>query len=264
MRHLFLVLISTIGIIACAQPRRPAIEPPAPIVSRHVFQLGLTWITVQESRYGTDSSMVLLNLHHNEQTAKEAAHLFAAQRGGRVISIENDSQRFIEFSQGGRKHMFDPNRMFSLNGISKSLKLFHSYTPQAAKTIEAFASFVLEKIPRQSFVVAVHNNRNGDYSVLDYLAGGELRKDAKATHVNPDMDSDNFIYTTDAALYRKLRQQNINVVLQKNDEVSDDGSLSVFFGKKGKRYANVEAEHQQLEAQLELLEALALAVKEAD
>jgi D-alanyl-D-alanine dipeptidase len=48
----------------------------------------------------------------------------------------------------------------------------------------------------------------------------------------------------------------MNVVLQDNRQVTDDGSLSVYCGKWGIPYVNVEAQHEHLEQQLQMLKVL--------
>jgi hypothetical protein len=60
------------------------------------------------------------------------------------------------------------------------------------------------------------------------------------------MDEDDFIYTTSVYFFRKLKDAGLNVVLQNNDSIGDDGSLSVLCGKTGRSYINIEAEHGHL------------------
>jgi hypothetical protein len=52
------------------------------------------------------------------------------------------------------------------------------------------------------------------------------------------------------------------VVLQHNTNAVDDGSLSIFYGRKNKSYVNVEAEHGHLEQQKKMLSVL-VQMKEA-
>ena len=69
-------------------------------------------------------------------------------------------------------------------------------------------------------------------------------------------DPDNFVFTTDPALFSFLLNKGMSAVLQYNEAASDDGSLSVLLGKKGRTYVNVEAQHDHLDEQLRLLQAV--------
>lgn len=48
----------------------------------------------------------------------------------------------------------------------------------------------------------------------------------------------------------------MNVVLQKNNVISDDGLLYVFYRKQNKVYINIAAEHEHEELQAKMIEAL--------
>jgi hypothetical protein len=50
-----------------------------------------------------------------------------------------------------------------------------------------------------------------------------------------------------------LTQRDFNVTLQDNANAPDDGSLSVYFSKKGIPYVNIEAEASHLNAQIEMV-----------
>ncbi|MBK8927556.1 MAG: hypothetical protein IPM74_17060 [Crocinitomicaceae bacterium] len=68
------------------------------------------------------------------------------------------------------------------------------------------------------------------------------------------MDPDDFIFTTDKNLYDHLSQLPVNIILQDNDNCKDDGSLSVYCGRKGIPYVNIEAEYGHLTEQVKLIE----------
>jgi len=52
-----------------------------------------------------------------------------------------------------------------------------------------------------------------------------------------------FFYVTERKHFDGLKAKGYNVVLQNNDAVTDDGSLSVYCGRQKITYINVEAEH---------------------
>ena len=124
---------------------------------------------------------------------------------------------------------------------------------RADSSLSGFARFFLDKIPESKTLVSVHNNTNGAYSLLSYAKGGSLQKDAEMLHQNKQQDADDFFITTDAAIFNYLKEANYNVVLQHNTHATDDGSLSIFYGRKNKSYVNVEAEHGHLAEQKKML-----------
>lgn len=114
----------------------------------------------------------------------------------------------------------------------------------------------LYRFDAQAAVVTLHNNTDGNYSVLSYLPGGAHAREAQEVHVVDGRDPDDFFFVTDRDLFERLAEKGFNVVLQHNDAATDDGSLSVYAGRRGKPYVNVEAEHGHLHEQVEMVRAL--------
>jgi hypothetical protein len=134
-------------------------------------------------------------------------------------------------------------------GIERSLIIFGHTSPQAISEIERFANRILQVIPpNPSWIIALHNNTNGKYSINSYLPGGEKEKDAKELNVNNDLDADDFFLTTDSVLFNRLANEKYNTILQDNVNARKDGSLSVYCGERNIHYVNCETEHgRQLE-----------------
>jgi len=61
--------------------------------------------------------------------------------------------------------------------------------------------------------------------------------------MNPAADPDDFNFVTDDRFFRAFKVQGFNDILQDNRIRRDDGSLSVFSGRKGIPYINVEAQN---------------------
>jgi hypothetical protein len=238
---------------SCAQEDANA-HPHVDTISH---RLGETEIFITMSNYGAEpKNLFLLQLHHNEETAGQAADRFLRENGGSFLSIHNRGNRLIEFTLEGKKFRFDPNRMFTPLGIRNSLEKLSGFSPEAAKEIERFADKLLSLLPDSALVIAVHNNTDEAYSVMDYGAGRALRKDAARVHFSRTMDPDDFVFTTDAGFFDRCVSEGISVVLQDNEAVTNDGSLSVLFGKKKRPYVNIEAQHGHLEEQLKMLKAI--------
>jgi hypothetical protein len=56
----------------------------------------------------------------------------------------------------------------------------------------------------------------------------------------------NLFLVTDPADYAELMHRNLNVVLESPELAANDGSLSVFCGREGIRYANIETRMGEL------------------
>lgn len=199
-----------------------------------------------------------LSLHENEQTAVLAAADLLQTLPGELIELRSRGRRVVSFRDGLRPLAFDPNRIFSDAGIEQTLQRHASCTGAARQALRALRDRVLALIegPPDQAVVALHNNRAGSYSILQYQPGGAHAQDARALSINPRLAPQDFYVVTRAGLFEPLRDQGFNVVLQA-DRPSDDGSLSVWFGQQRRAYVNVEAQHGHRAEQHRMLAAVA-------
>ena len=217
------------------------------------YQLGDITITLKCYEYGERNDILMINLHSDETTSVEAAKQILQETGGVLLKIENNNERIVSFKLNGRTFSFDPNRMFTKKGITSSLQKFHWYSSLAVKKIEGLAKFVLNKIHGEyKTLIALHNNDDGNYSIDSY-ANGDFSKDAAKVNVDASQDKDNFFFTTDPHLHKSFAESNFNSALQNNRYVTDDGSLSVYYGKKKRSYVNVEAESGKKEEQMKMI-----------
>lgn len=206
------------------------------------------------------SGQTYLVLHDDEDTAVEVARETLQERGGRLVEIRLSGERLVAFELDGTPWRFDPNRIFTPAGIEATLREHSgSASPAAVAEVERFANAVMEAygIGSSDLIVTLHNNTDGEYSAASYAPGGDLAADAAAVHLPDGADPDDFFFVTERGLYDALVQAGFPVVLQDNERVTDDGSLSVWAGRRGLPYVNVEAEHGHRERQTEMLEALA-------
>lgn len=225
------------------------------VTTQHVL-LGDANLVLQVYRYNDTLTPFFVHLHHNEQTADSVLHHYLQRNGGSALNLRNGLQRIISFSASGLRYHVDPNRMFTPKGREQSMKLLGPYRKEVADSIRRFAQSFLALLPDSIPLIAMHNNTDGAYSLLSYLPGGVFAEETKNSHHNPDMDPDDFVLTTDSLLFVALQAANINVVLQNNDQVADDGSLGYYFGKQGRTYVNIEAEHGYFDRQMNLLKAV--------
>ncbi len=170
------------------------------------------------------------------------------QMKGVALFIESDT-RNVPIAGG----QIDPNRMFSREGASKSLKTLNpgwsdARISNAATALERERHKFLRAIvpPKGGRIVALHNNSNG-YSVESEIAISDRTslKDAANPH--------EFFLATDPADFEKLAQSPFNVVLQNTAPKDDDGSLSRLAARMGIRYVNLECALGKIERQRELL-----------
>ena len=69
------------------------------------------------------------------------------------------------------------------------------------------------------------------------------------------VNNSEFFIVTERNDFKMLSEKRYTVVLQ-NDNPVDDGSMSVYAYRKGKRYVNAEAKMGRVKEQIEMLEIL--------
>jgi len=205
-------------------------------------------------QYGETKDRVYINLHADEVTSIQAAASLLEKQGGLFIRIENNKQRNIRFRLRGRYYVFDPNRIFSREGIMQTLGQLSHISEPAIEEIEKFAARILQLIPSNpSFIIALHNNTNGKFGVNSYLPGAERQHDALRVYADPGQDIDDIFFTTDSLLYNRLSAEKFNTILQDNEKVRRDGSLSVYCGERNIPYLNCETEHGKIQQYMQML-----------
>ncbi len=223
-------------------------------LKRLSVSLGETTVFVLEHRAG-NRDFTMINLHDNEDTSVEAGVAFVEAKGGRLIQLSHDGSRNIKFDLDGVIYEFDPNRMFTKEGLVMSLEEFGPSSEPAIEAIEELRELVLDAIDidNRERVVAVHNNTNKNYSAISYSDNHDLVREAFRYRIKENEDPDNFFFVTDPGLYDILWLGSYNVIQQNNEMMTDDGSLSVYCAMKGVPYVNLEVEHGQVEKNLQML-----------
>jgi len=218
------------------------------------FKIGNAIVTVEVFQRGKPVP-TMINVHDDENTSVAAGKIIIEQSGGRLIELSHGGQRLVTFSLEGRRHSFDPNRIFSDAGIRATLEKQDAWSEAAHRAVKRFATQYLEHfaLDREPAIIALHNNTEGALSVASYRPGGEHAATAKAVHIATARSPDDFFYVTDERFFDYLTHRDFNVALQNNTNVPDDGSLSVYFGRKGIPYVNIEAEMGHLNAQIEMV-----------
>jgi hypothetical protein len=187
-------------------------------------------------------------------TGIEAAEDYLFENSGFLVKLKHNGNRLLDFEFRCNIYNIDPNRIFTPKGIKDNLA--KKYALPVAKTVDSFATAMLENyIVNKKLIVALHNNTENKFSILSYKKGQVEAANAAKFYINTTMDSDDFIITTDTSIYRKIKEKNINVVLQ-SSRAKDDGSLSIYTQKNKIPYINIEAQHGHFYEQREILYAI--------
>ncbi|MFT6282820.1 MAG: hypothetical protein ACJA0U_002958 [Salibacteraceae bacterium] len=215
-------------------------------------QLGGSKFKQVHHKKAADECVIFVNLHENEQTSIDALKKYSQDTLLTYTYLEHGGERRISFTIGNEKYNFDPNRIFTKKGRKRTLKDGGNHSNKANKQVEKFATNFLWSISESYAIVSVHNNTDSNYSILSYMPSGSESKNTDSLFINPEMDPDDFIYTTNLAFYQTMVKHKVSVILQDNKKFVNDGSLSVYCAKR-LCYVNIETEHGHLDKQLELL-----------
>lgn len=247
--YLGLFLFLCLSFYACSQD---SLKKPEPLfIRQHQHVLGSATLTINETVYSTSHPLQFIQLHHNELTADEVTRTISEEMGINYLQITNGEKRLVEFKLNGRNHLFDPNRIFSTEGIVRSLKLHSDFSEEAFVGIRSLRDSLLNLLDKKKTIVAVHNNTDGEFTLADYL-----KNKTGQVHQNTLHDADDFFITTDSLLFTKLKAKDFNVVLEWSNRLQDDGSLSIYCSRNNIAYVNVEAEHGHKKEQEVMLRTL--------
>ena len=211
----------------------------------HSVKVGDAKVIIKQHNYGHGKAFI--HLHQNEKTALQAAKTVIKAEGGSLLTLVHPGARNIVFHYKQKRYEFDPNRIFTDQGIKKTLLQFGAYTPEAHLEVKKLADEIKKRLP-EGKIIAVHNNET--YSLKNYFPGRDLAADVRALNINATQSHRNFYLLTKKNDYLRLKKLRFNTILQSRD-AEDDGSLSVYL--VGRDYINVEAGYDQLVAQINML-----------
>jgi hypothetical protein len=226
------------------------------------FLLGATKVVFFEHKLPTKGKVIVLNVHEDEVTSIETLFAHSALEPFDFFYLKHQGTRRIQFELDQEFFSVDPNRIFTKKGRKMTLKDGGNYSKKASKEVKKFAKEICKRLDGFSVVIALHNNSDVNYTIKSYLPSGEEAQNTKAIHINPTAIADDFIYTTERNFFEQFKALDINVILQDNKRYVNDGSLSVYCGKRGIPYINIETEIGHFEAQMTLLSATFKIVQE--
>lgn len=218
------------------------------------FELGDTTIEIVEHWGNSRERIIFLNVHEDETTSIQTLKAYSEKDSIDYFYLHHQETRRLTFKLKGKKYSVDPNRIFTKKGRKKSLKDGGKYSRKANRIVKNLALQIVGRLPKGYTVVALHNNTDVEYSIKSYMPGGDEAQNTKSLFINEEMDPDDFIYTTDEYFFDALKTKGINVILQDNEFFVNDGSLSVYCGKKNIPYLNIETQKGHFNEQMDLME----------
>lgn len=222
------------------------------------IQLGVLPLSlIKNDTHDTTSFVYTVNVHENESTSVHAFLSSSHTANNRLLYLHQYGNRNIASSfDGVDTFYFDPNRIFTPDGIIKTLTANSHYSDTAAIYAKRVADSILQWLLPAKCIIALHNNTNGNYSLQSFKKRGGSANDAARVFLNPQMDTDDFIFTNNDDLFKWLKKNKVNAVLQNNSGVSDDGSLSVYYKNMQVLYINIEAEHGHIAEQKKMIDLI--------
>jgi len=221
-----------------------------------VYKYGLNEDTILlKFHESAKSDIIYFNMHDDENTSVGAIiSVLDCNFNGRFLELIHNGKRLVEFHLDNKKYIFDPNRIFTPLGVKLSLEKYGNYSKEAAKLVEDFGRFIVDSLLKDAkIIVALHNNFGEGYSIKNYESGEMFQNDAAEIFKNTEMDNNDFFYVTEKDFFEKLKEQNYNVLLQNNSNVTNDGSLSVYCGMNNIKYINIEAQDGHLEENIDMI-----------
>lgn len=196
------------------------------------------------------SDLFFFHMHINETDAKAAGEEAVAKIGGTFMALHHFSgARNMRVKIGTRTYEFDPNRIFTANGLLERTQ--PRPTPQDLAELQKFVDWVKRNIRlgiaqrSRPMVTALHNNTDDDTHgpLLSILTEKELLGiDNQDVHANPTWDIDNFYIATLPSTYQTLvgaTSPNISLRLPRPRDI---GYLSNWMILDRIEYINVETQ----------------------
>lgn len=256
-RNNIAICLALTCVLAAAQPTC-ADEPQVQV---RPVRVGGSTVEVVSKLGGDGQSPIrwlLVNLHDDENTSVAAAERILADYPCRLVELQHSGERHVEFEIEGVEYGCDPNRIFTPLGVRSTLAKISFLDPAAEQEVIRFGQSLIGqyRLSQVQAVIALHNNTDQRYAASSYAKGQEYEHDADLVHLEPGQDADDFYFVTQRRFFDALTKRGFNAVLQNNESVTDDGSLSVYCAQQNVPYVNVEAQHGHLETQVAMLKAL--------
>jgi len=202
--------------------------------------------------------------HENENVGNGHLIRRIEERGGRFYILRQTGDRHIVLRIGGERIEIDPNRIFTTIGAHETVRnlnpdLSPALAHEAGNNAIRLGRFILDHLgpfSEETVIVAIHNNTDGyDEDGKDGRGTVSIKRYANKlangagylieTHRGKG-DEDDLFFINDRSHYEAMKRDGWHIVLQNpavaEDPDQDDGSLSVYAERIGRRYINIEAQ----------------------
>jgi hypothetical protein len=201
--------------------------------------------------------LFFFTMHDNETTAARAGKSVIADQGGQFLELTHEGTRNVSFQAGGDVYRFDPNRMFSDQGASASLldaSPVDQVPEEIVEAVRQLAQYLVDgyQLQSRSQLYTLHNVTD-DLSIRSYLEGGEFHQNASRVESGSRGTDEDFFLVNDQVTGAKLVDRGWNVVVQDNQHVEEDGSLSVRARDMQVPYVNVESRQGHINIQKRMI-----------
>lgn len=227
-------------------------KPQLMLAQNKLIKLGKTQIELKQVLIN-NKDILFLNIHQDEQTSIDAIQSFAKVIPLNFAYLHHKQTRRVAYQIGKHNFTVDPNRIFTKQGRTNTIETNYKVTIRSKLMAKKLANEIVNLIKNFKVIVTLHNNTDVNYSIKSYLKDGEEAQNTAEVYVNPNMDADDFIYTTEKKFFDYLKRANYNVILQDNNNFVNDGSLSIYCGINQIPYINIEAQLGHYNEQLELI-----------
>lgn len=256
-----------IGLLFCStlSARAQQLHPPlfdGILIDTTKIQINDFALNLVRYSYGKPT-ISLLAIHDDEDTGIKAAFEYIRFSGGSVIDSQYGGVRNFKFLNEGEEFQTDPNSIYTKKGIPLGIAKFGPVDDDVVNHLERTGKKIVKTYDPEKlgYVFTLHNNGDGGFGIASYLKGYDLETAADSVYINFQMDQDDLIFTTELAIFNKLKLANVNVALQ-SKSAPDDGSLSIYAMHKKIPYINVEVQHGHVEENLRLIEIAVKALHE--
>ena len=174
------------------------------------YKLGESKIILVKKNASKSDELIFFNMHENEKTSIHAIKTYAKEHGIEYLYLKHSGERRITFELDSL-YSIDPNRIFTPAGRKATLIDGGCYSDSAQRAVAKFAKDILIELQDKKTIVAMHNNTDGNYSIRSYMPDSSEAVNTKELFINPDMDPDDFIYTTVPYFYEALVKKGINM-----------------------------------------------------
>ena len=240
------MLFRKIALFAVLVLASPASGAELTVDNKHVF-LGETPVTLRV--YSKAEGPTFIRVHQNETDAGIVGQRIVTELGGRFIDLVHAGGRIVTFSMQGGQYEFDPNRIFTPEGIVRTVLGSNRRDLVKARSVVAtFAQSILSLIGERQPLIALHNNRGG-VRVSHYREEGPKYRLGTWAHLGATGESNVvFVTTQDLALF--FVRSGVSMIFELDP--LDDGSMLVRYRHSGLTYANVETLIGQSDLQMQL------------